>query len=154
MSRRSKIKPYTSIRPCCADHLKEWDCYCTFGCDVCWGRWQCSVCGKIYGNGGPNSVKGTLSEWGILDQEVEVFKVQRSIVTTADVAQLMVYNKVQTVMYQAGADTPHGKKLWELFRVGRRKKVPPDLLKVFVKGAFSKKKGFIFMFEPSKNWSW
>lgn len=29
-------------------NAKQWDCFCSFGCDVCWANWECTDCGRKF----------------------------------------------------------------------------------------------------------
>lgn len=33
------------LNECCKkDNMEEWDCFCSFGCDLCWASYQCKTC--------------------------------------------------------------------------------------------------------------
>jgi hypothetical protein len=44
-TRKRQLK---SVKPCCKDHLVEWSCGCSWGCDVCWASFECSECYAKY----------------------------------------------------------------------------------------------------------
>jgi len=136
-------------RPCCADNLEEWNCGCSFGCACCHLDWKCSVCSSKF-TLCENWVRGVLEDRGILGSKIQIFKVQLSIFTSAEVEQIMVYNKKRTIVYLESATTEHGKKLRLLFK----KKPSYEGHKLFVKAAFSQSKGIILPYEYANRRHW
>jgi len=48
----SPEKQNRDAKECCPTHLKEWNCGCSWGCDVCFASYRCSVCGCLFNEKG------------------------------------------------------------------------------------------------------
>jgi len=56
---RKLKKQLGSVKPCCSAHLDKWDCGCSWGCDLCWVSFTCTVCHAKYSAEMATSIKET-----------------------------------------------------------------------------------------------
>jgi hypothetical protein len=49
----SSKKQYSTMKKCCTNikNYKEYDCGCSWGCNVCWVSYECKKCGNLISSG-------------------------------------------------------------------------------------------------------